>query len=93
MSEVLFDNPELNFPPEWDDVKYDPFKRIIERMSARIGGPSTDTIDTIGGTLSGATDSISLLTLKVANLELLTATPKNNNFIDKKAKYSIWGLL
>ena len=64
---VTFDNPELNWPPEWQSREYDTFKRIIERLVARTGGPGTDSI-------SGQADSISLLTLKVANLELQTAT-------------------
>ena len=42
---ITYDDPELNFPDEWADRKYDVFKRIIERMSTRIGGPQTDTID------------------------------------------------
>lgn len=64
---VTYDNPELNWPQQWQGKEYDTFKRIIERMSARMGGPESDSI-------SGQADSIALLTRKVANLEVQEAT-------------------
>jgi len=58
MPDITFDNPELNFPDEWKERKYDPFKRIIERMSTRMGGPTTDSINTNSSSIDTLNEAV-----------------------------------
>ena len=71
MTEILFDDPTLNWPNELNTVENEPFRRIIERIVARIGGPDVDTIGSHTTSINSNTTSISTLQDTTEELEEL----------------------
>lgn len=62
---------------------------FLLQMFNRLGGTSTDSVADLQGDVSSSQDSITTLTLKTANLELLEATKINPTTKSNLSKY-IW---
>lgn len=78
MAAITFDDPTLNWPEELSKPENEPYRRIIERIVARIGGPANDTINTLTEATDTNSTSITSLSEAIEEIEELLAVQKQN---------------